>query len=370
VKQYFPVSQPSIGEKELAYVCDAVKSGWVSSIGRYIEQFESMFAGFCGTEYALALSNGTTALHLALLSLGIKSGDEVIIPDLTFVATANAVAYTGAKVVPVDIDSRTLCIDVDCVERAINSRTRAVIPVHLYGHAAHMSRMMALSKERGVAVVEDAAEAHGAECAGRKVGSIGDCGIFSFYGNKVITSGEGGMLTTNDREIFLKAKLLRDHAMSAQKRYWHTEIGFNYRMTNLQAALGVAQMERIDEFLAKRRQIMDWYRESFGDHARLRLNHEEPGTRNVYWMVCLEISGITEVDRDAFMTKLREAGVDNRPYFYPVSDLPMFDAAPTPVAHDVSRRGINLPSYTDLSRTDVETISRIALTLLREMRIL
>jgi perosamine synthetase len=370
LKKYFPVSQPSIGDKELAYVSDAVKSGWVSSIGKYIEQFESMFAAFCGTRYALAVSNGTTALHLALVSAGVKAGDEVIVPDLTFVASANAVAYTGAKVVLVDIDPRTLCIDAGAVERAITSRTRAVIPVHLYGHAAHMGELAAITAGRRILLLEDAAEAHGAEFDGRRVGSIGDCGIFSFYGNKVITSGEGGMLTTNDREIYQKAKLLRDHAMSAEKRYWHTEIGFNYRMTNLQAALGVAQMERIDEFIAKRRQVMQWYRDCLGTHPKLRLNREAPGTKNVYWMVCLEIEGISEDVRTVLMTRLRSVGVDTRPYFYPISDMPMYERAETPVAHEVSRRGMNLPSYTDLSEGDVRQISESVMEVLTQMDVL
>jgi perosamine synthetase len=370
LKQFFPVSQPSIGDKELEYVADAVKSGWVSSIGRYIELFETMFAKFCGTEYAVAVSNGTTALHLALVSLGIRPGDEVIVPDLTFIATANAVKYTGASVVPVDIDSRTLCLDIDLVAQAVTPRTRAIIPVHLYGHVARMDQLMALAKDREILVIEDAAEAHGAEFNGRRVGAFGNCGIFSFYGNKVITSGEGGMLTTNDRDLYLKAKLLRDHAMSTQKRYWHTEVGYNYRMTNLQAALGVAQMERIDGFLSKRQQVMDWYRQHLGHHSKLRLNYQEPGTRNVYWMVCMEVAGFTESIRGELMNRLRDLGVDSRPYFYPISDMPMYDCAATPIAHDVSQRGINLPSYTDLSEADVEQICRLTQRALLDMRIL
>jgi perosamine synthetase len=356
--KFFPVSQPSIGEKEAEYVLDAVRSGWVSSLGAYIERFEASFARFCGTEFALAISNGTTALHLALVSAGVEAGDEVIIPDLTFVATANAAAYIGAKVVCVDVDPRTLCIDVASAERAVTPRTRAIVPVHLYGQAAQMDELVDLARSRGIVLVEDAAEAHGAEYKGRRVGSFGDCGVFSFYGNKIITSGEGGMLTTNDRALYSKAKRLRDHAMCAEKRYWHTEVGFNYRMTNLQAALGVAQMERIDEFLAQRRRIMGWYREELEGTPNLRLNYEAPETRNVFWMICLEMGGITEADRAAVMADLRAAGVDSRPYFYPISDLPMYERASTPVAHDVSQRGMNLPSYTDLSRTDVAQICR------------
>lgn len=369
MSRYFPVSQPSIGEQEIALVTDAVRSGWVSSIGQYIDRFERLFAEFCSTEHAVAVSNGTTALHLAMACLGIKSGDEVIVPDLTFVATANAVAYTGATVVPVDIDARTLCMDARAFERAITPRTRAVIPVHLYGHPAPMDSITAIANAHGIAVVEDAAEAHGAELGGRKVGSMGDCGIFSFYGNKVITSGEGGMLTTNNREIFLKARYLRDHAMSAERRYWHTEIGFNYRMTNLQAALGVAQMGRIEEFLEKRRQVMQWYRRHLGGHPGLRLNFEEPGAKNVYWMVCVEIEGIDESKRAEIMTRLRDKGVDTRPYFYPVSDMPMYPRADTPIAHAASVRGLNMPSYTDLSEADVEQICDSTKAVLSELRV-
>jgi perosamine synthetase len=368
LKPFFPISQPSIGAIELEYVSDAVKSGWVSSMGQYIESFENSFAAFCGTQYAVAVSNGTTALHLALASLGIGKGDEVVIPDLTFIATANAVAYTGASVVCVDIDAETLCIDVDAVARAITPRTRAIIPVHLYGHPAEMDALMALGEKRDIVVIEDAAEAHGAEYKGQRVGSFGDCGVFSFYGNKVITTGEGGMLTTNNKALYLRAKLLRDHAMSPERRYWHDEVGFNYRMTNLQAALGLAQMTRIDEFLEKRRKIMGWYREAIGADASLRLNREAPDCRNVYWMICLEMSGITELQRARIMKELRELGVDSRPYFYPVSDMPMYAQSATPVAHEISPRGINLPSYTELTQADVAQIGEAVREVLKATR--
>lgn len=359
MKTFFPISQPSIGERELEYVTKAVRSGWVSSIGEYIEAFENSFADFCGAQFALAVSNGTAGLHLALASLGISANDEVIIPDLTFVATANAIAYTGARVVPVDIDRQTLCIDATAAEAAVTSKTRAILPVHLYGQAAAMDALRTIARQRKLFLIEDAAEAHGAEYKGTRVGAIGDCGVFSFYGNKVITTGEGGMITTNNRDLYNKAKLLRDHAMSPVKRYWHTQVGFNYRMTNLQAALGFAQMERIDEFLEKRRKIMAWYRNELESIPRLRLNYEEPGTRNVYWMICVEISGIGELTRDKLMSRLRDQGVDSRPYFYPISDLPMYARANTPVAHEVSRCGLNLPSYTDLSESDVRQICAV-----------
>ncbi len=365
---FYPVSQPSIGLREAELVADAVNSGWVSSIGKYIEMFESAFASFCGTKYAVAVSNGTTALHLALAASGIKAGDEVIVPDLTFVATANAVTYTGATPVLVDIDPETLGIDPAAVLRAITPRTRAVIPVHLYGQPAEMDSLMDIGKRRGIQIIEDAAEAHGAEYKGRRVGSIGSCGVFSFYGNKVITTGEGGMVTTDDKDLCLRMRTLRDHAMSPERRYWHTEIGFNYRMTNLQAALGVAQMERIDDFISKRQKIMQWYKDALAGHLGLRLNRTAPDTKNIFWMVCLELSGISENQRNEFMKQLRVAGVDSRPYFYPISDLPMYPATDTPAAHDVSRRGINLPSYTGLEEGDVVKIATVVTRILKDLK--
>ena len=258
--KFIPVSRPSIGEKEIAYVSDAIASGWVSSLGPYIESFERGFAEFVGTNYALTASNGTTGLHLALVAAGIKAGDEVVVPDLTFIATANAVVHAGAKPVFADIDAETLCIDPQAAARVITPRTRAIIPVHLYGHPADMDAINAIADAHGLLVIEDAAEAHGATYKGQRVGGLGKCGVFSFYGNKVITSGEGGMITTNDEALYQTAKRLRDHAMSPTRRYWHEEIGYNYRITNLQAALGLAQLERIEDFIQRRREIMDWYR--------------------------------------------------------------------------------------------------------------
>ena len=351
-----PISQPSISEMEISFVTDAVKSGWVSSLGPYIEDFERSFAEYCGTKYALTVSNGTTGLHLALLAVGIGPCDEVIIPDLTFIATANAVAYTGAQPVMVDIDPETLCLDPGAVERAITPRTRAIIPVHLYGHPAAMDAINTIASKNDLVVIEDAAEAHGAEYKGRRVGSLGRCGVFSFYGNKIITTGEGGMITTDDEVLCQTAKRLRDHAMHPNRRYWHGEIGYNYRMTNLQAALGMAQLKRIDEFSRRRREIMEWYRAGLGHRAELRLNCEATWAANAYWMVCLEVDGMNEASRQSLMADLRARGVDSRPYFYPVSDMPMYPSADTPVAHRVSPRGINLPTFVALSREQVDYI--------------
>lgn len=363
---FIPISQPSITQKEIDYVTDAVSSGWVSSLGRYIDMFEEKFALYCGTKYAVATSNGTTALHLALVSLGVTAEDEVIIPDLTFVATASAIKYIGAKVVTVDIDEDTLCISPEAIKKAITSKTKAIIPVHLYGHPANMEEINKIASEHNLFVVEDAAEAHGAEVNSKKVGSLSHAGVFSFYGNKIITSGEGGMITTDDEELYKKMRYLRDHAMSKEKRYWHTEVGFNYRMTNLQAALGVAQFERIDELLSKKREIFEWYQEVLKDVNGINLNHQAPWAKSVYWMVCLELDGYTEIQRDEFIQKLKANNIDSRPYFYPVSDMPMYENVETPITHKVYQRGLNLPSYFDITKEQVEYVCQTIKSELRK----
>ncbi|RLA07957.1 MAG: aminotransferase DegT [Gammaproteobacteria bacterium] len=356
MNKFIPISQPSITQKEIDYVTDAIKSGWVSSLGKYIDEFETKFAKYCNTKYALATSNGTTALHLTLVALGITSEDEVIIPDFTFVATGSAVKYIGAKVVTVDIEEDTLCIDPKEIERSITAKTKAIIPVHLYGHPADMIAINKIAKKYNLFVVEDAAEAHGAEVNGKKVGGLSDAGIFSFYGNKIITSGEGGIITTNNKKLYDKMKLLRDHAMSKNKRYWHTEVGFNYRMTNIQAALGVAQFDRIDELLEKKKKIFEWYQDGLKDISNIKLNFQKDGYKNVYWMVCIEFDRYKEKQRDRFIVNLKKQGIDSRPFFYPVSDMPMYDNCDTPITHKVYQRGINLPSYFDIKKSDVEYI--------------
>jgi perosamine synthetase len=362
MSRLIPVSEPVIGEKEIEYVTAAVKSGWVSSIGKYIEEFESGFASFIGTKYAATTSNGTTALHLALAAMGIKEGDEVIVPDFTFVATANAVVYTGAKPVFADIDPETWCIDPDSVKSLITERTKAIIPVHIYGHPADMEAINRLAANYGIRVVEDVAEAHGAECRGKRVGSLGVCGVFSFYGNKIITTGEGGMITTDDENLFDRIRYLRDHAMSKEKRYWHTETGYNYRMTNIQAALGCAQLQRIDEIIERKREIFGWYREALSGVEGIKLNPQKEWAKNVYWMICLvlENEAAGETARDEFMRELRERGVDSRPFFHPLSQMPMFKAISNGMnqtAAQVSQRGLNLPSSAAIDRASVEKVA-------------
>jgi perosamine synthetase len=365
---FIPISKPFIGAREKQLVLEALDSGWVSSIGKFIDEFEAGFARYCGTEYALAVSNGTTGLHLALAALGLKPGDEVIIPDLTFVATANAVAYTGATPVLADIDPDTLCIDPASVRSLVSERTKAIIPVHLYGHPAEMDALTEIADAHGLDIIEDAAEAHGAEYRGRRVGGLGKCGVFSFYGNKVITTGEGGMLTTNDREFYQRARRLRDHAMSPTRRYFHEEQGFNYRITNLQAALGVAQLERIDEFLERRAEIMDWYRSEIAATDRVRLNRVKNWAKSAFWMICLEVDWLDEPRRDAFMQALKKRGIDTRPYFCTMSSMPMYKQEPLPVSARKAQIGLNLPSYFELTRLEVKRIGSAVNEVLEEMR--
>jgi len=354
--EFIPISQPSLTSKEIEYVNDAVMSGWVSSLGKYIDLFEKKFADYCGTSYALTTSSGTSALHLALLALNVKNGDEVIIPDLTFIATANAVSYTGATVVTVDIDENNYCICLEKLKAAITKKTKAIVPVHLYGHPANMSEIMALAEKYSIQVIEDAAEAHGAEIGGKKVGGFGDCAVFSFYGNKIITTGEGGMVTTNNRSLYDRMKILRDHAMDSEKRYWHNEIGYNYRMTNLQAALGLAQLERIDQLIMQRMEIFDCYYEELKNVDEIRIFNSEKWASNVHWIVGVEITRFNEKQRNELMNRLRAKNIDSRPFFYPISDMPMYANSVTPVAHRVSEKGICLPTYSGLTRQQIKQV--------------
>jgi perosamine synthetase len=351
-----PISQPLLSQRELDYVSDAVKSGWVSSLGHYVDKFEESFAAFCGTRYAVSVGNGTVGLHLAMKVLGIGPGDEVIVPDLTFVATGNTVVTAGATPVMVDVSPDSWCIDPDKIAAAITPRTRAIIPVHLYGHPADMPRIMALAGKHGLHVIEDAAEAHGAKIAGRCVGSLGHCGVFSFYGNKIITSGEGGMITTDDPEIYARARFLRDHAMSKDIRYWHTEVGYNYRMTNIQAALGLAQLEQIGEFITARADILAAYRarlEPAGIVCNPRINAEP-----VNWITCAVVEGLGRKRRDEVAVRLRERGVDTRPFFFPMSAFPMYVGmgVRTPVSASLSEDGFNLPTFVGMTEKMVAEV--------------
>jgi perosamine synthetase len=356
-EKFIPVYEPLLNGKEADYVLDCIRSGWVSSLGKYISQFENLFAQFCGSRYGVAVSNGTVALHLALVTLGIGPGDEVIIPSFTFIATANVVRYTGAQVVFADCEAETWTIDVNDIRRRITPHTKAIIPVHLYGHPADMKALLALAKEKHLFIIEDAAEAHGAMAFGQRVGSFGDINAFSFYGNKIITTGEGGILTTDDFHLNERMRFLRDHAMSTEKRYWHTEVGYNYRMTNMQAALGVAQMERIDEFIQRKVALADKYNEGFSHIPGISLPPKAVWAKPVYWMYSVLINDDFPFNRDEVMKKLKEEGIDSRSFFYPIHTMPPYDNHQTlPITEDLSKRGINLPSSITLTDEDITRI--------------
>lgn len=356
---YLPVSQPSLTSKELEYVSECVLTGWISSAGKFVPRFEGMMAEFCGTKYAVATSNGTSALHLAVLTAGIGPGDEVIVPSLTFIATANAVAYTGANPVFVDSEEETWNIDPALVEKAITPRTKAIIAVHLYGHPANMDPIMAIAKAHGLKVIEDAAEAHGACYRRRRAGGLGDMGIFSFYGNKIVTTGEGGMLVTNNASYAERARILRDHGMLPERRYWHQVLGYNYRMTNLQAAVGVAQMERVDAILSARSHMADSYTRLLSGIPGLALPPKASWAESVCWLYSVVIDPkLFGCDRTELIRHLDKSGIDSRPFFPCVHTQPIYATRQhLPVAEGLSRCGMSLPSFFHITDDSIERVS-------------
>jgi perosamine synthetase len=353
-----PVAEPLLGERELQYVTECVVTGWISSAGSFVTRFEELFAEFCEAPHAVAVSNGTTALHLALAALGVGRGDEVIVPTLTFVATANAVAYTGATPVFVDSEPGTWNIDPAEVAAAITARTKAILPVHLYGHPADLDAILGAADERGIPVLEDAAEAHGARYRGRRVGAIGAAGTFSFYGNKTITTGEGGMVVTRDGDLAERMRVLRDHGTTPGRRYHHERIGFNYRLTNLQAAVGVAQMEKVEEILAAKRRIAERYRRGLEGVAGLTLPPEAPWAENVHWLFTLLVDEQAfGRSRDDLLARLAGEGVETRPVFPPVHRQPAYATGQElPVAESLAAAGLSLPSAVTLSDDDVDRV--------------
>ncbi len=325
LKNWIPVAEPDVGALEEKYLVQAFRSGWISSLGEYVTAFEETFADFCEVEYGVAVSNGTVALQLALLAANVGPGDEVIVPPLTFVATAAAVRHVGATPVFVDCEPEIGTMSPGALANAMTARTKAIIPVHLYGHPADMDPIMEFANKQGLVVIEDAAEAHGARYKGRKVGSIGHMATFSFYGNKLITTGEGGMVVTSSPDLAARIRLLKDHAMDPARRYWHQEVGFNFRMTNLQAAIGCAQIERFDEIIGKRRGILASYREAFAEDSEIVINPSMPWAEPVPWQVCVLLpSKYTDIKRDSLMLALKSELIDSRPYFNMLCDMPPY----------------------------------------------
>jgi len=364
-----PVCEPFLSGKELEYVTDCLKTNWISSQGKYVEQFERRFAAYCGCEYGISTTSGTTALHLALASLGIGSGDEVIVPAFTMISTTFAIIYTGAKPVLVDAEPETWNIDTSKVEQKINQRTKAILPVHIYGHPCDMEPIMNIAEKYNLHVVEDAAEAHGAEYKGKKAGGIGHIGCFSFYANKIITTGEGGMIVTNDGAVAEKARALKDLAFSRQRRFLHTDLGFNYRMTNIQAAIGLAQFEKIDQYIGMRRKNAYLYNRLLKDIPGITLPPAKEWAKSVYWMYSILIDDKFGIGRDELMDQLRKKGIDTRTFFIPMHQQPVFQnmglfkAESYPVAEELERRGLYLPSGSGLTEQQIkqvcQTISKI-----------
>jgi perosamine synthetase len=359
-RRIIPVSDPRLDGNELRYLTQCVQSNWISSAGRFVREFEDAFAGKVGCRFGVACSNGTTALHLALVTFGVGPGDEVLLPTFTMIATANAVRYTGATPTLVDSEAETWNPDVERFADAVTPRTKGIILVHTYGHPVDMDPVLELARRRGLWVLEDAAEAHGATYRGRPVGSLGLAGSFSFYANKIITTGEGGMVTTNDAEVARLGRRLRDHAFSDERHFWHKYIGFNYRMTNLQAAVGLAQTERLEEFVGIRRHNAARYTERLRRIPGLRLPAEKPWARNVYWMYGVVVEDAFGISRDVLRQRLARRGIETRTFFIPIHLQPIYYQAfrgqRFPVAEDLCRRGLYLPSGATLTEAEIDYV--------------
>jgi perosamine synthetase len=367
LRTFLPIVEPVIADREIDEVVKCLRSGMISSVGPQVAEFEQAFAAALGVPHALSTMNGTVALHLALRAMGVGPGDEVIVPSLTFVSSASAVLHAGATPILVDVNADDWCIDVAAIERAITGRTRAVMPVHLYGHPCEMEQIMALAKRHGLHVVEDAAEALGATCRGVQAGSIAEVGCFSFFANKIITTGEGGMCVTNDDELAEKLRWYRCHCQSPERRYWHEAVGFNYRMTALQASVGLAQLSRLPEALDRKRAVAALYREALAGDCRVRPQAEQAWVRSSWWMFSMtvpEMSGrIPDLQR-----RLHERGIDSRPLFGPLHKMSPYSAWTGALENSerISECGITLPSSVVMTDAEVEYVALTVLELLDE----
>jgi perosamine synthetase len=371
---FIPVSEPLLGEAEARLVMECLRTGHISGSGEFLDRFENDWADYCGRTHGVAASNGTVALQLALSALDLGPGDEVILPSFTIISCALAVLRTGATPVLVDVDPGTWCMDVDAVAGRITSRTRAVMPVHIYGHPVDMRALLDLADSHGIAVIEDSAEAHGAECetgdGWRRCGSFGTASVFSFYANKPITTGEGGMVLTDDSALAERLRTLRNLAFGP-KRFIHEELGFNFRLTNLQAAIGVAQIARLDDVLRRKRRNAATYRELLGDAPGIRFQEECSWARPVHWMVGVELDAGLPLDAAELGRRLGEHGIETRPFFTGMHEQPafrrlgLFTGERYPVTERIARRGLYLPSGPGLHQQDVERVAAAVRGVLR-----
>jgi perosamine synthetase len=366
-----PIAGPSITQREIDYATDAAANGWYERAGEYPRRFEEAFAKYIGVKHAVSLPSCTSGLHLALAALGIGSGDEVIVPDLTWIASAAPISYVGATPVFADIDERTWCLSAESVRACLTENTRAILPVDLYGGVPDYTALRTIADEHGLKIIEDSAEAIGSEFNGRKAGALGDVATFSFHGSKTFTTGEGGMLVTNDDAVQSRVMQLRDHGRApGDVHFKNTEVAFKYKMPPVAAAIGLAQVERAEELVARKREIFDWYREALAGVEGIILNHEPADTKNTYWMVTAVLDPMLESPKEKLMSALDAEGIDSRPMFHPLSSLPAYEGQAEAVVarkrNEVSYRlspwGINLPSAMNLTR---EQVRRVAKTLRR-----
>jgi perosamine synthetase len=370
-----PVAGPWITQKEIDYVTDAVTNAWYGSANLYHERFEKALATYVGRQYAMALPSCTAGLHLALAALGIGPGDEVIVPDITWIASAAPIHYVGATAVFADIDPHSWCLSPEAFAACITPRTKAVIIVDLYGNMPDMDGLLTIAKRHDIAVIEDAAEAMGSEYNGKRAGSFGDIGTFSFHGSKTLTTGEGGMLLTDRADLYERCLCLRDHGRTpGEKMFWNGEVAFKYKMSAMQAALGLAQTERLDALVAHKRLQFEWYHAQLGDMNELTLNNEALGVKNTYWMVTALVNPSLKLEKEALIKQLSEKGIDTRPFFYPLSSLPAYQHLETAhtaqknnrVAYALAPYGLNLPSAFSVSEADVRYISDSLKDILRK----
>jgi perosamine synthetase len=364
-------SGPWITQTEFDFVNDALANAWGEHTYVYNDRFEREFAEFVGVRYAAAVSSGTAAIHLGLMALGIGPGDEVIVPELTWIASAAPILYVGAQPVMVDVDPHNWCLCPQAFAAAITPRTKAVIPVDLYGNIPDMDAIRAIAAQYQIAILEDSAEAIGARYGGRSAGALGDVGIFSFHSSKTLTTGEGGMFVTDRQDLYERALTLRDHGRRlGDKMFHHTEIGYKYKMGNLQAALGLAQLQRIDELVARKRQIFDWYQAELSGVAGVTLNQTAPGVTNSYWMTCALFHPSTGLTKQRAIEQMAAANIECRPFFPPLSDLPAFAEISTSQRHPVSQAlslyGINLPSGAQLTQAQVQRVCQTLKSILQE----
>lgn len=348
------VTGPSITEKEVKYVAQAVRDGWHANHRKYVTEFENKFAKYVGRKYALATSSCTGALHLSFVALGLKKGDEVMVPNITWIATVAPLYWMGIRPIFTDIEPDTWCIDPADIERKITKKTKAIVTVDLYGNIANMRPILNIARRYKLKVIEDAAEAVGAEYYGKKAGSFGDTSCFSFQGSKAMVTGEGGMLLTDKKEIFEKAKHYNSYCVDKNKAFWNLEIGYQYKMSNLQAACGLAQLERASELLSKKRQIFSWYKKELAGVPGVTLNAERPRTKNSYWMVTAVLDKSYRIGKERLIKRLEQYNILARPFFYPLSSLPAIKVrANTPVSFDISPRAINLPCGQQVTEKEV-----------------